>query len=103
MKKNKEQDKTEERFNVIVTNKENLIKEEYEELEDINVEGFWNQTEGKIMLCSYYNKTPKVHREISVKYNKTCDEFEFYNWLGDISELDHELEVGLTRLLEKNN
>ena len=94
----REEKKIEDKFYNLVDKKDN-------EIEKCSIEGNWaiNKKEGIIRVCSYYNEKrdmPTTHRRITVEYDGQDKEFVFKNWLGDSTDLDHEIEVGLTSVVD---
>jgi len=75
----------------------NLLDEKNEELEVGFLDGTWDKYKGTMSLIDNRSSVPRTKRFIKVKYNQDLENFEYKNWLGQHTNLEKEIEIGLSR------
>lgn len=75
-----------------------LLDEKNEELEEYGfLDGTWDKYKGTMSLIDDRDSIPRTKRFIKVKYNQDLENFEYKNWLGELTSLEKEIEIGLSR------
>jgi hypothetical protein len=75
----------------------NLLDEKNEELEVGFLDGTWDKYKGTMSLIDNRSSVPRTKRFMKVKYNQDLENFEYKNWLGELTSLEKEIEIGLSR------